>query len=155
MKIVVPVLIVLTILYAIPMNRLDISDTQNKTIKISVQGEVAESKIVEVPRYSTIGDVLEFVCLSEDADITNLNPLQVVKDGDVVVIPLKVEVKKVSINYATVEELMSVKGIGEAKARSIVEYREANGLFQSLEELMNITGIKEKTFEKLKEFLSL
>ena len=155
MKIVIPVLIFLTILYAIPMNRLDIKNNQNNTIKVSVQGQIKKSKVIEVERYSTIGDVLEFVNLNEDADISSLNPLQVVKDGDVLVIPKKTEVKKISINYATIDELMSVKGIGEAKARSIVKYREDNGLFQSLEELMNIAGIKEKTFEKLKEFLSL
>ena len=155
MKIVIPVLIFFTLLYAIPLNNLEIDDAKRKTINVSIQGMVIEEKIVEVKKYSTIEDVLGLVDLMEEADITSINRLQVLKDGDVIVIPKKVEVKKISINNATVEELMTVKGIGEAKARSIVEYREKHGLFQSLEQLMNIPGIKEKTFEKLKEFLSL
>ena len=155
MKIIIPILIIFTLLYAIPLNNLDISDSKKKTIKVSIQGMVVEEKTVEVKKYSTIEDVLTLVNVMEEADITSINRLQVLKDGDVIVIPKQADVKKVSINSATVQELMTIKGIGEAKAKSIVEYRQNHGLFQSLEQLMNIPGIKEKTFEKLKEFLSL
>ena len=155
MKIIIPILIIFTLLYAIPLNNLDISDSKKKTIKVSIQGMVVEEKTVEVKKYSTIEDVLTLVNVMEEADITSINRLQVLKDGDVIVIPKQADVKKVSINSATIQELMTIKGIGEAKAKSIVEYRQNHGLFQSLEQLMNIPGIKEKTFEKLKEFLSL
>ena len=155
MKIIIPILIIFTLLYAIPLNNLDISDSKKKTIKVSIQGMVVEEKTVEVKKYSTIEDVLTLVNVMEEADITSINRLQVLKDGDVIVIPKQADVKKVSINSATVQELMTIKGIGEAKAKSIVEYRQNHGLFQSLEQLMNIPGIKERTFEKLKEFLSL
>ena len=48
---------------------------------------------------------------------------------------------KVNINTAGVEELSALSGIGEAKARAIVEYREENGCFRSAYELENVEGI--------------
>ena len=56
---------------------------------------------------------------------------------------------KVNLNQATKEELMTLTGIGEAKAVAIIAYREANGRFQKIEDLMNITGIKEGVFDKI------
>ncbi|MBR5771626.1 MAG: helix-hairpin-helix domain-containing protein, partial [Clostridia bacterium] len=48
---------------------------------------------------------------------------------------------KVNINTAGVEELSALSGIGEAKARAIVDYREENGYFRSAYELENVEGI--------------
>ena len=45
---------------------------------------------------------------------------------------------------------MTLSGIGEAKAESIIRYREENGGFETPEDLMKISGIKEGVFEKIK-----
>ncbi len=58
---------------------------------------------------------------------------------------------KININKATVEELMTIPGIGQVKAQSIVDYRNENGKFNSIDELTNITGIGVKTLEKLRD----
>lgn len=58
---------------------------------------------------------------------------------------------KLDINQATESDLMTLSGIGESKAKSIVAYRESNGKFQKIEDLMNITGIKEGVFNKIKD----
>lgn len=55
------------------------------------------------------------------------------------------------INTATKEELMTLTGIGESKALSIVAYRETNGKFKKIEDIMNITGIKSGIFDKIKD----
>ncbi len=61
----------------------------------------------------------------------------------------------VNINTATVDELMSIPGIGEAKAKSIVAYRNEHGRFNSIEGIMNIPGIKEGLFNKIKDKISV
>lgn len=54
----------------------------------------------------------------------------------------------ININTATVSELITLDGIGESRAKAIIEYREANGGFKSVDELTKVSGIGEKTLEK-------
>lgn len=62
--------------------------------------------------------------------------------------------KKVSINTATKEELMTLNGIGEAKAVAILEYR-AKTSFQTIEDIKNISGIGESVYEKIKDYITI
>ena len=62
--------------------------------------------------------------------------------------------KKVSINTATKEELMTLDGIGESKAIKIIEYRETKK-FTDITELMNVSGIGESVYEKIKDRITL
>ena len=62
---------------------------------------------------------------------------------------------KININTAGKEELMQLTGIGEAKAQSILDYREEHGRFTSTEELMQIEGIKEGVFNKIKDNITI
>lgn len=55
---------------------------------------------------------------------------------------------KININTATVSDLMTLDGIGEVKAKAIVEYREQNGFFKSIDDITLVKGIGEKTLEK-------
>lgn len=63
--------------------------------------------------------------------------------------------QKISINEATQELLITLPSIGEAKANSIIEYREENGPFQKIEDIMNVSGIGESLFEKIKDYITV
>lgn len=58
---------------------------------------------------------------------------------------------KISINNATKEELMTLPGIGESKADSIIKYREENGNFETIEDITKVSGIGENLFAQIKE----
>jgi comEA protein len=62
---------------------------------------------------------------------------------------------KVNINKATVEQLMEIKGIGEAYAKRIVEYREKNGPFKKIEDITLVQGIGDKKFEAMKDLITV
>lgn len=62
---------------------------------------------------------------------------------------------KVNINTASVEELISLPGIGESKAEAIIRYREGRGTFQRPEDLMAVGGIGEKTYARLKDWITV
>lgn len=62
--------------------------------------------------------------------------------------------ERVNINTATKNELMNLTGIGEVKAEAIIAYRQEQGGFKNIEEIKQISGIGQKTFEKLKQFIT-
>lgn len=127
----------------------------NKFIKISVDGEVRQREVLEVPVYSTVETILGLVELNETADLTSINRFTVLKDGDTLVIPAKAEMKKISINHSSKNELMKLPGIGDSTADKIIEYRQEHGYFQQLDDLKNVKGIVESKFNKLIDVICL
>ena len=61
----------------------------------------------------------------------------------------------VNINTASVSELDSLKGIGPVLAQRIVDYRTANGPFQSIDDIKKVSGIGDKTFLKFKDDITI
>ena len=57
----------------------------------------------------------------------------------------------VNINTATIEELQTIDGIGETKAKSIINYRNDIGKFNSIEDIKNVSGIGDSLFNKIKD----
>lgn len=60
----------------------------------------------------------------------------------------------ININTASKEELMSISGIGESKANSIIEYRKEN-TFKNIEDVKNVSGIGDKFFEQIKNYITV
>ena len=63
--------------------------------------------------------------------------------------------EKVNINTAGVDELVALPGIGKSYAERIVEYRQKNGPFKKVENILNVRGIGEKTFDRIKDRLTI
>ncbi len=62
---------------------------------------------------------------------------------------------KINLNTASAAQLDTLPGIGSAYAGRIIEYRQNSGGFKTIEEIKNVKGIGEKTFEKIKELISV
>ena len=63
--------------------------------------------------------------------------------------------ERVELNRATLEELMTLPGIGETRAEEIIRYRNAHGEFKSIDDIKNITGIKEGIFERIRSLITV
>ena len=64
-------------------------------------------------------------------------------------------VGKINLNTASASQLDALPGIGPAYAGRIIDYRNANGGFKTIEEVQNVKGIGPKTFEKMREMISI
>ena len=62
---------------------------------------------------------------------------------------------RININVANLETLKQLKGIDDVKAQAIIDYRRDNGNFNNIDEILNVKGIGEKTFEKIKDFITV
>lgn len=67
----------------------------------------------------------------------------------------KAAAAKININTATKEELMTLRGIGEARAEDIIRYRQQRGGFGSIEDIMEVSGIKDAAFQKIKDDITV
>lgn len=62
--------------------------------------------------------------------------------------------KLININNASLEELMTIPGIGESKALSIINYRKEN-TFNTIEDIKNVSGIGDSLFAKIKDYITV
>lgn len=145
--------------------------TISTVIYVDVKGEVHHPGVYQMKAENRVKDLIEaaggFTPLADDQ---KLNLAQLLEDQMVIVVPKKGEEVnselaqaptsqkkevgkegKVNINTATVEELKTLKGIGEKKAEAIIEYRKKNGSFKNKEELMKVRGIGKKLYESFQE----
>lgn len=130
---------------------------------VYVCGEVACPGVYELAAGSRVKDAISMAGgLSLGADPAAVNQAQKLKDQEKIVVPAKNNPSGTSaagglmnINTATRDQLLTLPGIGEAKAAAIISYREAHGGFQSVEELQKIEGIKSGVFNKIKDSVSV
>ncbi len=101
---------------------------------------------------------------SDAADHAALNLARFVVDAEQLYVPALGEIPpggaaqsagKVNINTADLATLDTLPRVGPAMAARIVDWREVNGNFTAIEDLMNITGIGDKTFEGLKDLVTV
>ncbi|MDQ0351085.1 competence protein ComEA [Alkalibacillus filiformis] len=132
---------------------------------VDIKGEIKSPGVYTVEeRGKRVVDVIELAGgFTEEADSKFVNLAELVYDEMVIYVPNKDEQTagsnvtptnketKIRVNTATVDELMTLPGIGEQRAQTIIDYREEHGSFTSVEDLLNISGIGEKTLENFKE----
>lgn len=144
------------------------STTQETVIFVDIKGAVKNPGVYQMKSGDRVKDALDAAGgLTDEADSQKVNLAQRVEDQMVIVVPKVGEEAteipsgvtskeaakdgKVNINTATVEELKTLKGVGEKKAEAIIEYRKKNGSFKTKEDLMKVRGIGKKLFESFQE----
>ena len=151
---------------------------RNKII-VEIKGEVAKPDVYQLEEGSIIKDLIDMAGgVTEEADLSRINRAEELLNHELIIIGnINDETESsvvqnnstyssngnnsdkvstlININTADLEQLKEITGIGNIKAQSIIDYREANGGFKSLEELKNVDGIGDKTFEKIKEQITL
>ena len=157
--------------------------TENTVIYVDVTGAVKAPGVYTLPAGSRVFEAIALAGgAREDASLENLNQAGILQDGQQIRVYTEEEAaqmaqqgslpslpgaetaagqeegqeaSKVNINTAGKDELMTLTGIGETRAEAILAYRQETGGFQAPEDLMQVEGIKEKTFEKLKDQITV
>lgn len=114
--------------------------TDEMVIIVYTKEEVKKSNIVD-----TVIKVVEKECICPNIENDGCLNNEITDN-----ITNKEESSLVNINTASIEELQTLSGIGESKAKKIIEYREKNGNFKNIEDIKNIEGIGESLYETIK-----
>lgn len=143
---------------------------EEKMIYVYVCGAVTQTGVYELPQDSRVYEVIEKAGgFAENADISGINQAALLQDEEQIYVPAVGELEqtsqnegeereksgKINLNTSTKEELMTLPGIGESKADSIIKYREEQGKFQSIEDIKQIEGIKDGVFQKIKDLITV
>lgn len=162
-----------------PIEEINLIESAEEAVQqqvfVDIKGAVMYPGVYELQSDQRIIDAVQLAGgYMENADTQYVNHAQKVQDEMVIYIPIKGEQlgdvstnllmlptesqnkeQKININLADVETLTTLPGIGPSKAQSILSYREENGRFSTIDDLRNVSGIGDKTFEKLKDSITV
>lgn len=145
-------------------------DDSNTDIYVHICGAVINPGVYQVPVGTRVYQALELAGgSSDDAYLSGINLADKLADGQKVYIPAEgenaegilsidsggVQSVMININTASEAELMTLPGIGQSRAKDIINYRVKNGLFESINDIMKVSGIKEAAFEKIKDLIKV
>jgi competence protein ComEA len=143
------------------------------SIWVHVCGEVKHPGVYELETGSRVIDAVNAAGgFTKKADEESLNLAEEVTDASKIRVLSEEESKeeeqsrdssnasqstdgRIDLNTATLEELMSLPGIGEKRAQAILALRQSKGSFQKTEDLMEVEGIKEGIFQKIKDLIKV
>jgi competence protein ComEA len=100
---------------------------------------------------------------TSEADLTAINQAAPLIDGQQITVPTKGQIRPIesssgrliNLNTASLDELMTLPGIGEDRANAIIAYRSKSGGFKTIENILDISGIGPSTFDRLKDLITV
>jgi competence protein ComEA len=148
----------------------EVDDTPPPELIVHVAGAVVQPGLYRVPDGSRINDAIaEAGGAKPKAALDLVNLAAPVADGQQILVPLRgsqapgtpgspgapVPGTTVHLNSATLEQLDELPGIGPVTAQQILDYRTANGAFQSIDELDAVPGIGPARLEQMRPLVDL
>lgn len=146
-------------------------NSSERIIKVEIKGEINKPGVYAMKIGSRIEDLIkEAGGLTGKADTNRIPSLaKKLKDEDCVIIPnidkpneaiitssdKNKDNELININTADKERLEEIPGVGPVTAQKILDYRDENGYFDNIEDLKNINGIGDKTFENMKDKITV
>ncbi len=153
------------------------NNAQPEKCFVYICGAVKTPGVYEVEQHARLYEAVEAAGgLTEDAAEESVNQAREIVDGEMIRILTQEEAVRadfeetgertetevdgenvkdtdgrIDLNLATAAELMTLSGIGQTKADSIIRYREKNGGFSSVEEIKQVEGIKEGVYNRIKD----
>ncbi len=143
-----------------------------KDITVYITGEVNKPDVYKLPEGSIVKDVITKAGgTTKNADLVAINLAKKITDGEEIIVPKKgvrsgasvdsgssasaSKSNKININTAGIATLEKLPGIGEVKANAIIRYRKEHNGFKTIHEITRVSGIGEKTFEKIKDLITV
>jgi len=155
----------------------DVSDIETggdskteESIYADISGCVVNPGVYQVEEGTRLFQLIEKAGgLTENADTESINRAETVSDGQKIIIYEKGLISesydvnqvqkdssgKININKADETQLQEIPGVGPVTAERIIQYRQETGRFSSIEDIKNVSGIGEKTFEKIREHITV
>lgn len=138
--------------------------SESEEIFIHISGEINYPGLIKLNKGQRLYEAIEIAGgMTENADINQINLSVVLNDQDKVYIPsidenvsfIQSDMPEIiNINTATKDQLMTLNGVGDKTADSIIEYREENR-FNKIEDLLNVPGIGEQKFNQIKDKINI
>lgn len=146
------------------------ADPEDTSVCVHVCGSVRREGVFFLTEGMRVADAVDAAGgFTEDADTSYRNLAEPVSDGMKIYIPSLEETAsgfvpdlsedgnggKVDINSAGLQQLMTLPGIGESRARDIISWREEHGGFTDISDIKKVSGIKDGVFEKIKNLIAV
>ena len=115
---------------------------------VNICGAIACPGIYTVEAGDTLTSLLSAAGLSDNADTSHIK-IYVPATGELN------QPQRVDLNRAEIWLIQALPGIGEGRAKLIVDYRQKNGPFRKVDDLLKIEGLGDSIFEKVKNLVTV
>ena len=126
--------------------------SQSDTSNINLSKKLEDEMVIIVYSKEEIKE------MNKEIECPPCNDVCITKEDEKALLEEETEEKitgKVNLNEADIEALQTLDGIGEVKAKAIIDYRDKNGPFKQIEDIKNVSGIGDSVYEKIKDNITV
>lgn len=142
-------IIIISTIYSFEQPNDDFASIETKK-QITVYVEGTKKEALVFTKTPTVAGVFQQLQMQ---NIYGFDDQLVLEDKQILYLPETME-NRISLNQGTIEQFMTIKGIGEKTATKIIDQRNIEP-YKTIEDIQKVSGIGEKTYYRMREFLCL